>query len=139
MVKKFIEWVSLKTQVHKNESKHLLFSERDIWMCYFGENIGNEANGKNELFHRPVLVLHKFNKNLFYGLPMSTKLKDNPFYVEIEFKKKKQSVMVAQMRVFDVRRLHYKKGRLSNADFRLVKSRFLEIFQKNNSPKGESA
>ncbi len=129
-LKRFIEWIQLKQKVHENDDNHLLFGERDVWMCYVGENVGHESNGKNALFHRPVLVLHKFNKYLFYGLPMSTKIKENPFYVPIEFRGKKQAIMIAQMRVFDVRRLHYKKGRLSPEDFQMVKARFLEIFQK---------
>lgn len=127
-VKRFKEWIGVKQRIHDNETKHLLFAERDVWMCHMGENVGHETNGKNELFHRPVLVLHKFNKHLFYGLPMSTKIKNNPFYVVIDFDSKQQAVMISQMRAFDVRRLHYKKGRLSGKDFELVKARFLELF-----------
>lgn len=128
ILKRFSEWLKLKQYIHESDQSPLLFAERDVWMCYVGENVGHETNGKNTLFHRPVLVLHKFNKYIFYGLPMSTKLKDNPFYVEIEFLSKKQAVMISQMRVMDVRRLHYKKGRLSNADFARVRAQFLELF-----------
>ncbi len=139
IIKKFLEWVHLKERVHADEKNPLLFNERDVWMRYFGENVGSESNGKNEFFHRPVLVLHKFNKHLFYGLPLSTKLKDNKFYTEFEFNEKKQSAMISQMRALDAKRLHYKKGKLSQKDFALVKGKFLEIFQKNNPPFGESA
>lgn len=139
IIKKFLEWVKLKEQVHADEKHPLLFNERDVWMCYFGENVGTESNGKNEFFHRPVLVLHKFNKHLFYGLPLSTKMKDNKFYVPFDFNGKKQSAMISQMRTLDVKRLHYKKGKLSQKDFELIKGEFLKIFQKNNPPKRGSA
>jgi mRNA interferase MazF len=130
MIKRFIEWISLKCYIHNSTNQLPLFKERDVWMCYFGENVGFESNGRNENFHRPVIILHKFNKNLFYGMPMSTKLKDNRFYVEIDFKTQKQSVMISQLRVLDARRLHYKKGELSKADFKKVKSAFLNLFKK---------
>jgi hypothetical protein len=35
--------------------------EREIWWCSMGVNIGDEEDGKNELFERPVLILRKFN------------------------------------------------------------------------------
>lgn len=127
-IKKFLEWIRLKESIHNSQHKSPLFAEREVWMCHTGENIGFESNGKNDFFHRPVIILHKFNENIFYGLPMSTKLKNNPFYIEINFKERKQSAMISQMRILDAKRLHYKKGRLSNKDFNLVKLKFLEIF-----------
>ena len=119
----------MKKKIDENQYKLPFFAEREIWMCNWGENIGSESNGKNNFFHRPVIILHKFNKSLFYGLPMSTKLKDNCFYIEIDFKNKKQSAMISQMRALDAKRLHYKKGKMSQEDFDLVKSKFLEIWQ----------
>ncbi|MCX6739513.1 MAG: hypothetical protein NT098_05735 [Candidatus Parcubacteria bacterium] len=47
--------------------------------------------------------------------------------------------MISQMRALDAKRLHYKKGKLSQKDFILIKGKFLEIFQKNNPPFGGSA
>ena len=127
--KKFLEWIKLKKKTHYNKNK-ISFQERDVWMCHFDENVGFESNGKNEFFHRPVVVVRKFNNRLFYGLPMSTKLKNNKFYTEIDFKNKKQSVMISQMRALDVNRLHYKMGKMKEPDFKLVKKSFLKIFVK---------
>lgn len=138
-IKKFTEWVGLKEKIDTTERPVLHFSEREVWMCHFGENIGFESSGKNENFHRPVVILHKFGAYTFYAIPMSTKIKNNQYYIEIEFNKKKQSVMISQMRILDVRRLHYRKGRLSIADFNLIKTKFLNIFQKNNPSNEGSA
>ena len=45
--------------------------ERDIWWCSIGVNIGDEIDGKNELFHRPVLILKKFSSELCLVAPTS--------------------------------------------------------------------
>jgi mRNA interferase MazF len=39
------------------------YHEREIWWCSLGKNIGNEQDGKNNNFERPVLVLKKWNKD----------------------------------------------------------------------------
>lgn len=45
-----------------------------------GQNIGFEQNGKGDNFVRPVIILKKFNKNMFFGIPLSTQIKDGKFY-----------------------------------------------------------
>ena len=71
-----------------------------------GINIGNELDGKNEFFNRPVLVLRKFNRFIFYGIPLSSKIKeDNPYYVPIHVKGRTVSAIISQMRLFDSKRL----------------------------------
>ncbi len=127
-VKKFIEWLTLKAKLEE-KSDIVRFSEREVWMCHFGENIGYESCGKNKLFHRPVIILHKFGAYSFFAIPLSTKLKDNDFYVEIETNGVLQSAMISQMRVLDVKRLHYRKGKLGKKEFEKVRSAFLEIFK----------
>ena len=128
-VKRFREWLPLKESIDKSE-KHLpSFQERELWMTHFGENVGYEMSGKNDHFHRPVIILHKFNKRLFFGIPTSRQIKkDNPFYVEFRYKGKFQSALISQVRVMDAKRLHYIKGKISPKDFGLVKSKFLELF-----------
>lgn len=100
-------------------------------MTYFGENVGFEMNGKNEYFHRPVIILHKFNKRLFFAIPTSSKIKENnPFYIQFEYKNKVYSALISQMRVLDSKRLHYRKGIISSKDFDSIKESFLNIFIK---------
>lgn len=129
IIKNFTDWIKLKEKINNQENTQLLFKQGEVWMCYFGENVGFESNGKNNLFHRPVLILHKFNKNLFYGIPLSTKVKDNKFYITINFKNQQQSAIISQLRVFDAKRLHYRKGKLHKQEFELIKIKFLSIFQ----------
>jgi len=67
---------------------------------YVGANVGFEEDGKNGNFVRPVLIVKKFNRELFLGAPMSTKLKDNKYYILVTVKGNTVSVMTSQIRVF---------------------------------------
>ena len=49
------------------------FREGQVWRVAVGINIGDELNGKHTTFERPVLVLRKFNKMVFLGVPLTTK------------------------------------------------------------------
>jgi mRNA interferase MazF len=118
--KNFKAWNALKTQLNE-EAKRPNFKEREIWWCCIGVNVGDEMDGKNERFNRPVLVIRKFNKNLFWGIPLSTKIKDNPFYLLINFKGMPQSALLTQIRIFESKRLTHKIGQLSENEFFDVK------------------
>ncbi len=130
-VKRFEQWLPIKKSLDQSSQNIPGFKERDLWMTSFGENVGFESSGKNDFFHRPVIVLLKFNKRLFFGIPTSTKNKPkNPFYIEFTHKGKIRSAMISQMRVMDGKRLDYRMGRLSIHDFQLIKSSFLDLFIK---------
>lgn len=134
-VKRFAEWLSLKSGIDSKEKEILNFSEGEVWMCHFGENVGFESCGKNAQFHRPVLVLRKFGGYTFYAVPLSTKIKkNNQYYIEIELKGTAQSAMVSQVRLLDVRRLHYRKGIVSQEDFTKVRQGFLSLFENEITP-----
>jgi mRNA interferase MazF len=64
MSKKFISWILEKIIIDKTE-KIVQVNEAGVYWCSFGENIGFEQNGKGEYFLRPVLILKKFNNNIF--------------------------------------------------------------------------
>ena len=85
MQKDFNSWNEIKKKLDANE-RSLFFKERDIWCCSIGLNVGHEENGKNQFFSRPILVVRKFNRNLFLGVPLTTKIKENEYYHRIAFK-----------------------------------------------------
>jgi mRNA interferase MazF len=58
----FDEWSILKKCISVKSSLGK-YHEREIWWCSLGKNIGNEQDGKNNNFERPVLVLKKWNKD----------------------------------------------------------------------------
>jgi len=85
MNKDFTHWHHLKTKI---DTSHPVptFKERQIWWCSIGVNVGVEQDGKDEPFHRPVLVVRKFNRRLFWGIPLTSKRKEFPYYFPIHFK-----------------------------------------------------
>jgi mRNA interferase MazF len=97
-----------------------LFSERDIWWCSFGQNIGDEENGKGDNFMRPVVVLKKFNQNICLVAPTSTRLKDNKYYFEIEYNNQKYSVLMSQIRTMDAKRFRKRIARLSKHELNQI-------------------
>ena len=118
--KQFQNWIVKKEELDDRENS-LFFKERFIYWIGLGENVGDEENGKGKTFSRPVLVVRKFNQSVFWGVPLSTQLKDNKYYVEITFKGKKQSALITHMRLFDSKRLYSKMGKLDKEEFERVK------------------
>lgn len=128
MEKDFLHWFRIKPQLHLSDKNSLLFKERDIWWCSIGINVGDEADGKNEFSNRPVLIVKKFNRNIFYGLPMTTRFKDNPYYLPVTFHDKHVCIMLSQMRLLDRKRLQRKMGQLNIPDFIKVQESMKVIF-----------
>lgn len=119
MVKYFIEWIYNKITIDKEE-RSASIHEGEVYWCYLGENIGDEENGKGIFFRRPVFIFRKFNNNIFWGIPMSTKIKDNKFYIKVTLKNIVQSAIISQLRLLDVKRLDIKIGYLSREDLDLI-------------------
>jgi mRNA interferase MazF len=72
------------------------FEERYVWCCSLGLNVGDAEYGKGVNLRRPVLVLKKFNKRIFWGIPFATQVKDKPYYHKIKFKCTDQCIMITQ-------------------------------------------
>ena len=121
--KKFDEWNKVKKNLQTSSSKTILFKERDVWWCSLGVNIGDEEDGKNTLFERPVLVLKKFNSQFALVLPMSTKMKNNPYYFLLE----NESVLLSQIRPVSVLRFSRFIKRLSTYESFEIMWRFVDL------------
>lgn len=120
MEKNFDEWSQLKKYLDLKE-KLLTFKQREIWWCNLGLNVGHEENGKSKDYSRPILILRKFNNHIFFGIPLTTQIKEKHYYHRINFKNKEQCVMVSQLRLVDSKRLINKMGDLSQKQFNEVK------------------
>ncbi|OGY86635.1 MAG: hypothetical protein A2233_04320 [Candidatus Kerfeldbacteria bacterium RIFOXYA2_FULL_38_24] len=115
---KFSTWNRLKFKIHISCEKNIVyFKEREIWWCALGKNIGYEQNGKNEKFERPVLILKKFNKNLLWALPLTSKQKNNRFYYKIDYAERSYVIILSQIRTISSKRLLRKIRTLSKNDF----------------------
>ncbi|NBV07297.1 MAG: type II toxin-antitoxin system PemK/MazF family toxin [Proteobacteria bacterium] len=127
MEKKFEDWSNLKKKLDSHQ-KSPSFEEREIWWCSIGINVGHEENGKSDLFSRPVLVVRKFNRHMFLGVPLTSKIKEHhKFYHKINFKDKEQSVMISQIIVWESKRLTRMKGKLSAEQFGEVRNLLSEM------------
>ncbi len=122
----FDEWNEVKKNTHK-EKVLVGFKNRDIFYIKMGHNIGFEQNGKGENFIRPVVILKKFNKNMFFGIPLSTQLKEGVFYYQFEFQKNhtlsKNIALLSQMKLYSSNRLLNKIGVMNKDDFENMKDR----------------
>jgi mRNA interferase MazF len=106
MIKRFLEWIGLKEKIH-TEKFPPTFEEREIWWAVLGENIGHEENGRGDDFARPFVVIRKFNKELLFGLPCSSVIKDNKYYFKIVVQAGnfKTAAMLSQARTISSKRL----------------------------------
>lgn len=136
--KDFDGWNIKKKTINFNEHNPPMFKERDVWWLSVGINVGFEEDGKHENFVRPVLVLKKFNRMLFLGVPLSRQLKDNPYYLPITLQDKTVSVLISQLRVFSSKRMWNKIGELDSLDYEKVLKYFREKIFLPLSPKRKS-
>jgi len=125
--KDFDGWNKVKQEADK--AVHLpTFKEREIWWCKIGVNIGHEIDGKNRFHNRPVLIVKKFNARLFWGVALSTQIKEDKHYFPIDLHGNKQSIMLSHLRLYDSKRLHSKPiGKLTSNQFYSVKTALKEL------------
>ena len=131
--KDFDGWNTLKQRLNGREDKSVpLIKEREIWWCSVGINVGHEADGHNELYNRPVLIIRKFSPKPFLGVPLTTKGKPNEYNLPIKFKGTTSYVMLSQLRLYDTRRIQNQKsllGTLPDEQFNAVKKALKELLK----------
>ena len=119
--KPFDEWNTLKKQLEGRQT-FPFFKEREVWFAAVGVNVGHEEDGKNTKHERPVLVLKRFNKNLFFGVAFSSIFKpENDFYHTIFLNGRASSVILSQAKVYCSRRLFRRMAILDKPEFEVVK------------------
>ena len=126
MQKDFDSWNDFKKKIEEKMSAPT-FKQQEVLWCSIGLNIGHEENGKNEFFNRPVLVVRKFSKHIFLGVPLSTKLKDSKFYFPIHLKGRNGSAMLSQIKVLGSERLTHKIGELTGSQFEMLRGKIREL------------
>ncbi len=132
MKKDFLKWHKLKKNI-ENNCLGKLFNEREIWWCSIGENIGFEQDGKNSNFERPVLVLRKFNSEMYWGLPMTSKNKKGRFYFTFNLKNKKTTAILSQLRIFSSKRLIRRMAKINEKTFDLIENSVIELLKENKN------
>lgn len=120
MNKDFDTWNKKKKNIHADVHE-LYFYEREVWWCSVGVNVGYEEDGKNGNFARPVLVLRKFSKDVFVGIPLSTTNKTGKYYFQFELLGKSSTALLSQIRLFDSKRLVDKMGKVSKSSHESIR------------------
>lgn len=122
MQKDFQKWHSKKSSINEIE-KRPFFHEREIWFCYLGANVGFEQDGSGEEFLRPILIIRKFNNEIFWGIPLTkaakkANRKSEKYYFEFSFIVNIKSVAIlSQIKLIDARRLSRHIGVMSDDEF----------------------
>ena len=130
MQRDFTEWTHLKQKIQARNIPPR-FSERELWWANIGENIGHKENGKGSQFSRPVLILRKFSTHLFWGIPLTTQLKDTPYYHKIIINGREQCLMTSQLTRWDAKRLTTRMGKLTTKEFKTVQSALVTLLHKD--------
>ena len=123
----FDEWNEEKKFLHLSLIKKPRFHEREIWWCSIGKNLGDEQDGKNAFFERPVLILKKFNDYIAWVLPLSSKLKIGPYYYAILLNKQYRSIILSQLRLVSVKRFRRIMIKIPSAQFRLIRAKIKNL------------
>ena len=123
-MKAFDRWNTVKKSLNGDGARLPKFNEREVWWCSIGVNVGHEEDGKNAAFNRPVLIVKRFNYRLFWGVPLSSQVKNNTHYYHFTLKGRDQSALLTQLRLFDANRITGNRvGRLNEREFSAIKQR----------------
>lgn len=124
VLERIIEWTKLKCQIQAASPHALYVRERKIWRASIGANIGSEQNGKNDLFERPVLILKiLYGGTLILAAPLRSGGQRGDYYVQTQYRKKVQSIILAQIMVISTKRLIRKLRVLPHEEFSQVRER----------------
>jgi mRNA interferase MazF len=134
MEKDFDRWNNLKKIIDsKPIQRHLFFSDREIWLCSLGINVGVEENGKNEYFERPVLIIKKFNNEMIWIVPVTSRGGTKFYHYKFILNGIDSWVCLSQIRTVSAKRLIRKLGYVSEEQFNIVIQRICAFIMRNPS------
>ncbi|MFH0845922.1 MAG: type II toxin-antitoxin system PemK/MazF family toxin [Patescibacteria group bacterium] len=126
--KNFDDWNNIKKKIDFEEYKDILPKNREIWWSSLGLNIGVEADGKNENYERPVLILKVFNRECFLGVPITSIDKSNKkYYFPILYKDLKSFAVLSQIKLFSTKRLSRMIYKIDSKNFIELKKELTKI------------
>ena len=135
MSKDFSEWHKLKSRIHESHQSPL-FREREVWWCSLGANIGFEEDGKHGRFERPVLVVRKFNREMLWVLPLSSKIKDGIYYHHFLLNGELRSVLLSQIRTVSAKRLIRRVAKLNQGEFAQILESLIGLYNTTDPLRG---
>lgn len=115
--KDFDSWNGLKKNLDVRQSWPPGFNEGEIWWASIGLNIGDEEDGKNMDFERPVLIVRRFNNRVAVIVPITSSNKDNEYHSKVG----KVFAIVSQIRLISAKRLNRYFRRITKEEFENVR------------------
>jgi mRNA interferase MazF len=125
-MKNFDNWNNAKKKVEQRPG-FVMMREREIYWAYLGLNVGDEEDGKNECFTRPVLIVKKFNNRIAWVVPLSSKPGNPKYYYPLTHDGTVSFAMLSQMRLLSVKRLGSYIARLSRGQLDAVRKKLVSI------------
>ena len=122
-MKDFDGWIEKKKELDA-KVKPPFFNEGQVWWCSIGVNVGYEIFGKSHAYTRPVVIIRKYSRETFLGLPMTSKRKDRRSHYHLDFQGTNGSIILDQGRTLDSRRLITRMGELSEQQLEKIKSAY---------------
>ena len=131
MPKDFDKWNSQKKGIDIKEiSYDFFFYPREVWWCSLGINVGVESDGKNENFERPVLIIKKFNGQMCWIVPLTSKIRDGEHYHKVNHEDGVSWVCLSQIKTVSTKRLLRKIGMISEIEFKEVSDKIIKYLNK---------
>lgn len=132
-MKDFDQWNELKKRTNRKKN-YPFFREREIFYTRIGYNVGYEQDGKGPCGLRPVIVYKKFNKQIFWGIPLSRVAKRGKFYFAFTFMQhEKSTAIISQLRLLDAKRLERKIGDISKTDYQQLQKTISQLMLNSDS------
>lgn len=129
MDKDFLNWHYKKNRIHNNEVRPL-FRDEELWFTSLGANIGSEQDGKGDEFLRPVIIIKKFNNEIFWGIPTTKTSRKGHYYLRFPYKPGLYTTAIlSQMKLIDSKRLRYKISDVEKNDFLEMKKRLISFLK----------
>jgi mRNA interferase MazF len=128
MTKEFDRWNEKKKALNRVEFDDYVH-EREVWWCALGLNVGVEADGKNDDFDRPVLILRKFNRDSVLIVPLSSRIKENPYHVQFQHEGEMAAAVISQIRLVSTKRLLRRMYRMDSGIFAKIQRAVLLSIQ----------
>ncbi|MBI3442980.1 MAG: type II toxin-antitoxin system PemK/MazF family toxin [Candidatus Sungbacteria bacterium] len=133
MEKDFDQWNTVKKEIDaKTIRRDFFFYEREVWWCSVGVNVGVESDGKNENFERPVLILKKFNGQMVWTIPLTSKARTGEHYLKITHENGISWACLSQLKTTSTKRLIRKIGMISEQEFGLLLENIVAYLKKSN-------
>lgn len=123
----FNQWNRVKTNLHLHGRKPKI-SQGQIWWAGVGKNIGNEMNGKNEQFSRPILIYKKLATDKFMAIPITSQKREGSWYIPFVQAGKYEVAIVGEAKIMNTKRLYRMIGEIDDSDYIRVREGFLKLY-----------